>query len=116
MQPAPPGRLTRGVLLAAIVGLAVVNGMVFAPLFDSVAYFLLPVSKEFFVASRTTIYHATSPVIALATLVLGGVPAAIYERIGGHERSTAVSLGIWLLAVLALSLPGLLDALDLPQA
>jgi hypothetical protein len=36
------------------------------------------------------------------TLVLAGVPAALYERYRKTGRTTATSLGIWLLGVLVL--------------
>lgn len=101
--------IIRAVMLAAIAALALANGMIVAPLFDSVAYFLLPVSKEFLVTDRMAIYHATSPFIALATLVLSAVPAALYERLRGLQRSTIVSLGLWLAAAMAMVLPGLLE-------
>ena len=39
------------------------------------------------------------------TLLIGGIPAAIYERIRGSQESTPVSLGIWLV-VLALGIAG----------
>ena len=41
------------------------------------------------------------------TFLIGGVPAAIYERIRGLPESTPVSLGIWLVATALLALPAL---------
>jgi hypothetical protein len=37
------------------------------------------------------------------TFLIGGVPAAIYERIRGLPQSTPVSLGIWLVATALLA-------------
>ena len=39
------------------------------------------------------------------TLLIAGIPAAVYERIRGLKASTPVSLGIWLVATVLLSLP-----------
>ena len=44
--------------------------------------------------------------------MLGGVPAALYERISGGGKSTAVSGLIWLVAVALLTLPALPNILN----
>lgn len=41
------------------------------------------------------------------TLLLGAIPAALYERLRGLQESTPVSLGIWLVATGLLTLPAL---------
>ena len=53
---------------------------------------------------------ATPFAIAVMTLMLAGIPAAIYERIRGLQTSTSVSLGIWLAATLLLTLPTIMNA------
>jgi hypothetical protein len=54
-------------------------------------------------------------VIAVMTLLIAGIPAAIYERIRGLHSSTGVSIGIWLVATLLLSLPTIMSFLDLVE-
>ncbi|MET0194035.1 MAG: hypothetical protein ABW200_11785 [Hyphomicrobiaceae bacterium] len=47
-----------------------------------------------------------SLMVSTATIILGGIPAAIYERIKGIEGdSTEVSLWIWLAGTAVLTLP-----------
>jgi hypothetical protein len=47
-----------------------------------------------------------SLMVSTATIILGGIPAAIYERIKGIEGdSTEVSLWIWLAGTALLTLP-----------
>ena len=46
------------------------------------------------------------------TLLIAGIPAALFERFTGAKESTSVSLGIWLGATLLLSLPSLLAAMS----
>ena len=47
-----------------------------------------------------------SLMVSTATIILGGIPAAIYERIKGIEgNSTEVSLWIWLAGTAVLTLP-----------
>ena len=50
----------------------------------------------------------SSLMVSTATIILGGIPAAIYERfIGAKDNSTVVSLWIWLAATGLLTLPAM---------
>ena len=47
-----------------------------------------------------------SLMVSTATIILGGIPAAIYERlVGARDDSTEVSLWIWLAGTALLTLP-----------
>ena len=48
----------------------------------------------------------SSLMVSTATIILGGIPAAIYERVAGTgEASSGVSLWIWLAGTGLLTLP-----------
>ena len=47
----------------------------------------------------------SSLMVSTATIILGGIPAALYERATGASESTDVSLWIWLAATALLALP-----------
>jgi hypothetical protein len=50
----------------------------------------------------------SSLMVSTATIILGGIPAAIYERVvGAKEDSTEVSLWIWLAGTALLTLPAI---------
>jgi hypothetical protein len=50
----------------------------------------------------------SSLMVSTATIILGGIPAAIYERFAGtKEDSTVVSLWIWLAGTAVLTIPAL---------
>jgi hypothetical protein len=50
----------------------------------------------------------SSLMVSTATIILGGIPAAIYERVvGAKEDSTQVSLWIWLAGTALLALPAI---------
>lgn len=50
----------------------------------------------------------TSLMVSTATIILGGIPAAIYERfVGASDDSTPVSLWIWLAGTAILTLPAI---------
>ena len=99
--------LQRDALVAATVGLAVVSGLPVTPLFDSISYILYLFTRGSSFIGGDVLFHATSAAIAVMTLLIGGIPAAIYERIRGLQESPPVSLGIWLAATALLALPAL---------
>jgi hypothetical protein len=49
-----------------------------------------------------------SLMVSTATIIVGGIPAAIYERaVGAKDDSTEASLWIWLAATALLTLPAI---------
>src|ERR671913_1122256 len=49
-----------------------------------------------------------SLMVSTATIILGGIPAAIYERfVGAKDDSTDASLWLWLAATALLTLPAI---------
>jgi hypothetical protein len=48
-----------------------------------------------------------SLMVSTATVILGGIPASIYERLTGATDSTDVSLWIWLAGTAILTLPAI---------
>ena len=50
----------------------------------------------------------SSLMVSTATIILGGIPAAIYERIvGAKDDSTAASMWIWLAGTALLTVPAI---------
>jgi hypothetical protein len=103
--------MKRDVFLVAAAGLSLLNGMHFSPFFDPVAILLKPFVAGTFLASPLVFLYLASLFISLMTLLIAGVPAALYERFAGIKESTPVSLGIWLVATFLLSLPSLIAAI-----
>lgn len=93
-------------LLVLAVGLCALSG-IFNPaarLFGEI------VVREFFPLSiqyPLVLAYAGSLLGATAVLILSGLPAAIYERFQGLQRSNAVSLAIWSAGAALLSLPAI---------
>jgi hypothetical protein len=92
-------------LLAITVAVALFNGQKFSPAYDVVFFSLRPFIAGTFLAKPPAMFHLITVFIALMTLAIAGIPAALYERIRRHRRSTAVSLTLWLLATIALTYP-----------
>ena len=104
--------LKRDVLLVATAGLSLLNGMHFSPLFDPIFFLIRPFAPGFFLYMPMLLFYFTSLLISLATLLLAGVPAALYERIRGLRESTPMSLGIWLIATIVLTIPAIMGFLS----
>jgi hypothetical protein len=104
--------LRRDVPLAGTVALAVVNGMPLTSLYDSVSYVLYLFTRSSPFIDQDVLEYLTTLVIAAMTLLLGAIPAALYERLRGLKESTPVSLGIWLVATALIALPSLASLID----
>jgi hypothetical protein len=58
------------------------------------------------------IFYFASLMLSTATIILGGIPAAIYERFAGiKDDSTITSLWIWLAGTAILTIPAIGDFL-----
>jgi hypothetical protein len=94
----------RNNLFLAVLCLAVVNG-IFSP-YLSVA---IPVSAvllpELFPRTLEWVLFWSSILLASATLLFSGVPAALYERLVERESRSTTSMWIWLVGAAILSLP-----------
>jgi hypothetical protein len=100
--------------LAVIIGLAILNG-IFSPALIAV-FALYPVwYPSFLPAILPVMFALSSVIVATLTLMIGGVPAALYERFTRREK-TPMSGYVWLAGVLVLTLPaipGIMQALGL---
>jgi hypothetical protein len=103
--------LGRDLPLAATVGLALVSGLDLSPAFDAVSFYLASFGRNSPLFHPELFYHLTSLAISAMTLLLAGIPAALYERMRGLQTSSPVSLAIWLVATLLLALPVILRVL-----
>jgi hypothetical protein len=110
-----PKLLKRDLLLAGTAGLAIFNGLDSSPVFDTISFWLYSFARGSPLYDGDVFFYLTSVAISLATLLLGGVPAALYERIRGLQQSTPGSLTIWLIATALLTLPAILRALALSE-
>jgi hypothetical protein len=110
-RPALAVHAVRGLLLMAAGAVASFNGSLWSPVFDSVSYFLDPAIRGFpMMNAARAYYYATPIVIMVTTLLIAGIPAAIYERLRGASTSTVVSITIWLFATVLLTLPTIMNA------
>jgi len=58
--------------------------------------------------SPAAIFYFASLMLSTGTIILGGIPAAIYERyVGAKDDSTETSLWIWLAGTSILTIPAI---------
>jgi hypothetical protein len=88
----------------AIVAFATING-IFSPLLVVFIPFVLVLMPAFFLQSTSVLLFLSSILCATVTLILGGIPAALYERWVGATESTPLSMWLWLAGVGILTLP-----------
>jgi len=88
----------------AIVLFATVNG-IFSPWLVGMFPFVFVLMPTFFLSSLSALLFLSSILLATLTLILGGIPAALYERWSGAKESTEISMWLWLAGVALLTLP-----------
>jgi hypothetical protein len=99
--------VSRNFYYIGIAFFAMVNGLPgFNPLYALTAYYsgLLLVGPLF--GNVNLIVLFASLMLSTATLIVAGIPAALYERyVGAKDDSTAASLWIWLVGTAILAIP-----------
>lgn len=96
--------------LVAILGFGIING-IFSPYRLMAQIIVFAMSPGFFISSPSVVLLASSLLTATMTIMLAGVPAALFERISGQQESDTVSMWIWLAGIALLSLPAVQAAL-----
>jgi hypothetical protein len=96
-----------------IMALAILNGI-----FSPFAVFtgrliILTLAPALLIAGPTLVAFFASLVAATATIILAGVPAALFERVTGRRGKDAASYAIWLITSAVLSFPALVTAASL---
>jgi hypothetical protein len=93
-------------IVAAVMLVSLLNGM-FSP-YVAVSWALMPYLFPILAATSPPVVIMVGQLtLAVTTLVVSGVPAALYERVTG-TRATPISAWIWLGGALFLSLPMIL--------
>ena len=106
--------MSRNFYYIAIALFGMINGLPFVNPFYIVAFlYSASVMAVPFFGSTSLVAYFASLMLSTATIILGGSPAALYERyVGATEDSTEVSLWIWLAGTALLTLPAIGNFLD----
>lgn len=96
-------------LTLVLLGLAVVNGMFSPILLPQSAGAVLLLAPGLLISNPRLAVFLAYLLGAAVTIMLAGVPAALYERLTGLEETTPAAKGIWIGGAAILSLPALLQ-------
>ena len=97
--------MERNFYFVGIAFFGMING-IFNPLMPSAYIFSKILMSEMLFGSESLIFYFASLMLSTATIILAGIPAALYERFAGATvDSTPVSLWIWLAGCGILCLP-----------
>jgi hypothetical protein len=97
--------LERDGLLIGIAALSLLNGMHFSPYLDPFSILLRPIAAGFFITSPLVFFYIASLLLSATSLIISGVPAALYERYTGQTASDGTSLKIWFATSAVLAIP-----------
>jgi hypothetical protein len=99
--------MDRTLYYIGIAFFGMVNG-IFNPLMAFSYVFSKVLMQVPLFGSESLIFYFAALMLSTATIILAGIPAAIYERVvGAKEESNAVSLWIWLAGTGLLALPAI---------
>lgn len=98
--------------LIGIASLSLLNGMHFSPYFNSVAILFGPILRGFGITSPVITFYLTSLLIAIGSVMIAGIPAAIFERMTGRQQSDSTSMAIWLGVLFLLAIPAIMGLLS----
>jgi hypothetical protein len=96
--------MDRQLPLVLIIGVCIVNGLFspFVPVAIPITAVLMP---EVFPKTREWVLFFSSLLVATATLLFSGVPAALWERFMPRAQESTASLWLWLGVATFLALP-----------
>ena len=99
--------------LIAIMAVAMLNGL-FSPIFVVTAQVMITaILPMLLLGGPALIAFIASIVAATATIMLAGIPAALFERATRRSETDAASYAVWLVTTVVLSFPALLRVVAL---
>ena len=106
MSEQRPSILDRRGLLNLVVSVCVVNG-IFSP-YLAIALQIAPIlMPEMFPRTVGWSLFFSSIIVSTATLLVSGIPAALYERLFETDETRPASMWIWFAAAIFMTIPAI---------
>src|SRR5262245_26919184 len=102
--------MDRQFLFFSVVGVSVLNGL-FSPFLAIAVPIATVLMPEIFPRSVGWVLFFSSILVASATLLFAGVPAALVERLLARRPDSDAAMFVWLAGVILLALPALVRVL-----
>ena len=98
--------MDRNFLRFTVVGVSVLNGL-FSPFLAVAVPIAAVLMPEIFPRSVGWVLFFSSLLVASATLLVSGIPAALYERLVDRGRGSVAVMAVWVVGAVLLPLPAL---------
>ncbi len=100
--------MSREAYIFAILAFGIING-IFSPIMIAIAQPLTIVIGSGFMLLEfpKLLLFFNSLIASTLAIMIGGIPAALFERVTGRKSSDATSMWIWLAGVALISLPAI---------
>jgi hypothetical protein len=106
--------MDRNFYYIGIAGFGMINGLFNQALVPFAYLFVQVLAPALLFGSESLALMMASLMASTATIIAGGIPAALYERyVGAWDDSTDASLWIWLAATGILTLPAFGNFFDI---
>jgi hypothetical protein len=105
--------MDRNFYYIGIAGFGMINGLFNQALVPFTYLFVHVLAPALLFGSESLALMMASLMASTATIIAGGIPAALYERYVGADDSTDASLWIWLAATGLLTLPAFGNFFDI---
>jgi len=96
--------LKRDGYLIGIALLGIINGHS-SPFYDLLLVPVAAIATSFWISSKLIIFYLASLIVSIATLMIAGIPAALYERRFSPGQTNVRSMQIWLVCTFLVTLP-----------
>lgn len=91
--------------LIGIASLSLLVGANFSPYFEPAAILIRPVLFSYSITSQILVFYITSLMLSVFSVLIAGVPVALFERFSGRQQSDQVSMLLWLFGMFLLAVP-----------
>ncbi len=91
--------------IIGLASLSLINGMHFSPYFSFIAIPFGPILREYGITSPVITFYLASLIVAVGSVIVSGIPAAIFERLTGRQQTDSTSMAVWLGAIFLITIP-----------
>ncbi len=98
--------------IIGLASLSLVNGMHFSPYFSFIAIPFGPILREYGITSPVITFYLASLIVAVGSVIVSGIPAAIFERLTGRQQTDPTSMAVWLGAIFLITIPSFMGLLS----
>lgn len=104
--------MSRDSYISGIVLFGIISGL-FSPFLLVGQIMISALAPGFLVSSAAVVLMLTSFLVSTATIMAGGIPAALYERATAQSETNGASWFIWLAATAIFATPAVINGIGI---